>query len=58
MHTCDAHVVAMEGVRQAVSHHGVLQGGVAHLHPGPHLQRVRSLRGNQRKRNIGLPHVC
>lgn len=47
MHTCDAHVVAMEGVCQAVSHHGVLQGGVSHLHTCSHLHGVRSLRWNQ-----------
>lgn len=33
----------MEGVRQAVSQHGVLQGGVAHPHTGSHVQHVRSL---------------
>lgn len=33
----------MEGVRQAVSHHGVLQGGIAHLHTCSHVQGVRSL---------------
>lgn len=42
-HTCNAHVVAMEGVRQAVSHHGVLQGGIAHLDTCSHVQGVRSL---------------
>lgn len=42
-HTCNAHVVAMEGVRQAVSHHGVLQGGIAHLHACSHVQGVGSL---------------
>ncbi|TNN64475.1 hypothetical protein EYF80_025326 [Liparis tanakae] len=40
MHTCDAHVVAVEGVRQAVGHDGVLQGGVAHPHADPHWQRA------------------
>lgn len=53
MHTCDAHVVAMEGVCQAVSHHGVLQGGVAHFHTCSHVQRVRSLE-TVYQRNITL----
>lgn len=30
--TCDAHVVAVKGVGQAVGHHGVLQRSVAHFH--------------------------
>lgn len=47
MHTCHAHVVAMEGVCQAISHHGVLQGDIAHLHTCSHLQCVRSLWWNQ-----------
>lgn len=49
MPTSDAHVVVMKGIRQAVGHHGVLQGGVAHLHAGPHVQGVRSLRAHNER---------
>lgn len=45
--TRDAHVVVMKGVRQAIGHHGVLQGGVAHLHTCSHVQGVRSLCAEQ-----------
>lgn len=33
----------MKGVRQTVGHHGVLQGGVAHLHARSHVHGVRRL---------------
>ena len=45
--TCDAHVVPMEGIRQAISHHGVLHGGVSHLHARTHLYSVGSLIGGE-----------
>lgn len=43
--TCDAHVVGVEGVGQAVGDDGVLQGHVAHLHPRAHLDRMGGLKG-------------
>lgn len=46
--TCDAHVVPMESIRQAISHHGVLHGGVSHLHAHTHLYSVGSLRDQRR----------
>lgn len=49
-YTCNSHMVAMEGIRQAICNHGVLQWGVTHLHPCSHVQRVRSL-SRQRKHN-------
>lgn len=49
-HTRDPHVIAMEGISQAISDHGVIQRGIPHFHPGSHVQSVRSLR-RQRKPN-------
>lgn len=50
--TCDSHVVAVEDVRQAIGYHGVLQGGVAHLHSCSHMHCMRSLSIQRRNKQL------